>query len=465
MMAPKQIDDKPKDECGVFGIYAPLEDVSRLTYYGLLALQHRGQESAGIAAADGKSLQLHKGMGLVTDVFTKEKLADLKGDFAIGHVRYSTTGQSTLANAQPLLSSSSTPNIALAHNGNLVNSFKLRKRLATKGVKFETTSDSEVILKLLTGTEAQFSPELLAQVFTQVQGAYSVLVLTENQLVGARDPHGVRPLCLGKLKRGSYVLASESCALDTIGAQLIRDIKPGEIIQITQKGLRSINISAEQQRLCVFEYIYLARQDSKIDNQLVNEVRRSFGKQLAREVNIDVDLVIAVPESGITAALGFAEEKQLPFREGLAKNRYLGRTFIQPNQRQREREVQLKLNPVPGLLAGKKVAIVDDSIVRGTTCCQIVKMLRKAGAKEVHFLVSSPPLRYPCYYGVDVSSQQQLIAARKSISEIKNHIGADSLHYLSVEGMLLALKDNGHRVCKACFNGEYPITIPDTLSC
>jgi len=454
--------DKPKDECGVFGIYGPGLDVSRLTYYGLYALQHRGQESAGIAVTDGQGIKLHKNMGLVPEVFAEDVLARMKGSMAIGHVRYSTTGSSLVVNAQPLVAYYAKGMIALAHNGNLTNIAELRSTLTSGGSVFQTTNDSEAIVNLIARYGQSKIEDALLKCMVDIKGAYSLVVMTEDKLIGVRDPLGMRPLCLGKLG-DAYVLASESCALDTVGAELIRDVEPGEIVIIDAQGVNSIKkMAAAKQALCVFEYIYLARPDSIMDGFQVSQVRREMGRQLAREYPVDVDIVISVPDSGTAAARGYSEEAGIPFEEGLMKNRYIGRTFIQPNQEMRELAVRLKLNPIKNVLRDKKVLMVDDSIVRGTTSGKMVKMVRDAGAKEVHMCVSSPPILHPCYYGVDTSARKELIAARMSVEEIRNFIGADGLHYLSLEGLLKVFgKDINHGTfCTACFNNDYPTEIP-----
>ncbi|WP_366922859.1 amidophosphoribosyltransferase [Metallumcola ferriviriculae] len=453
--------DKVKDECGVFGIFAPHQDVAKLTYYGLYALQHRGQESAGIATTNGSDIQLHKNMGLVTEVFTEDSLSKLHGDIAIGHVRYSTTGSSLLINAQPLSFRYSRGKVALAHNGNLTNANELRNSLGATGSVFQSTTDSEVIVNLIARYGQNPIEEALMKCMIDIKGAYSLLVMTEDKLIGVRDPYGVRPLCIGKVD-GGYVLASETCALDTVGADFLRDVEPGEIVIIDKNGINSINnLRGARRALCIFEFVYLARPDSNIDGQNVVVTRRQFGRQLAKECKIDADIVIPVPDSGTAAAVGYAEESGIPFEEGLMKNRYVGRTFIQPSQEMRDLAVRLKLNPVRSVLEGKRVIMVDDSIVRGTTSRKIVQMLRKAGVKEVHMLVSSSPILHPCYYGIDTSARAELIAAQYDLDEIREHIGADSLHYLSLEGMLKSAGQEPGFFCNACFSGKYPIEIPD----
>lgn len=452
--------DKPREECGIFGIFGPDKDVARLTYYGLYALQHRGQESAGIATADGKNILLHKNMGLVPEVFDEARLDSLKGHAAIGHVRYSTTGSSLVTNAQPLVCYYQKGMIALAHNGNLTNVHQLRPKLMERGAVFQSSIDTEVIVNIIARHSNVTIEKAIIRCMDEIEGAYSLVVLTGDKLIGVRDPHGVRPLCLGKLG-GAYILASESCALDTIGAELVRDVEPGEVIVIDKSGIKSIHYgAAERKGLCVFEFIYFARPDSVIDGYMVNQVRREMGRQLAKEYRADVDLVISVPDSGNAAARGYAEESGLPFEEGLMKNRYIGRTFIQPTQEMRDLAVHLKLNPIKNILKGKRILMIDDSIVRGTTCSRMVKMLRDTGVREIHMCVSSPPILWPCYYGIDTSNRKELIAAKMSLEEIRQFIGADGLHYLSLEGLLKAFNTVPGKFCTACFDGDYPIPIP-----
>jgi len=457
-------EDKFHDECGVFGIFLnESEDdceAARTTFYGLYALQHRGQESAGIAVSNGHEIQLHKGMGLITEVIKPDHIKKLKGRLSIGHVRYSTTGMSNVVNTQPLVFHYLNGMLALAHNGNLVNTVELRKRLAAYGSVFQTTSDTEVVANLL----ARYSQDnkiedALARCIMDAKGAFALLIMTEDRLVGVRDPMGIRPLCLGELN-GNYILASESAALDTVGATLIRDVNPGEIVVIDQDGLHSRQVIDSPRRAhCIFEYIYFARPDSTIDQVNVYQARREMGRQLARECNIDADMVISVPDSGTSSALGYAEEAGLPFEEGLMKNRYVGRTFIQPTQKMRELGVKLKLNAIDEVVCGKRIIMVDDSIVRGTTSKKIVQMLREAGATEVHMVVASPPTRFPCYYGIDTSRREELIASTMDKTEIEKFIGADSLHYLSMEAMFAAMKSGEDTFCSACFSGKYPMEI------
>lgn len=457
-----ELEDKFRDECGVFGVYINNpenpSDAARTTFYGLYALQHRGQESAGIAVSDGTRIELHKGVGLVSEVMNPEHIDRLRGHIAMGHVRYSSKEESGLINAQPLVFHYLHGMIALAHNGNLVNTAELRKRLATYGSVFQTTTDTEIVANLLARYSQDKLEDSLAKCLIDMKGAFALIIMTENALIGVRDPLGIRPLCLGELN-GNYVLSSESAALDTVGADFIRDIEPGEIVVINKDGLNSMQVMNSAGRAhCIFEYIYFARPDSTIDAINVYRSRREVGMQLARECsNLDVDLVISVPDSGTAAALGFAEQAGLPFEEGLMKNRYIGRTFIQPTQKMRELGVRLKLNAIPKIVKGKRIIMVDDSIVRGTTSKQIIQMLRTAGATEVHMAVASPPTCYPCYYGIDTSRQDELIANQMTTEEICQYIGADSLQYISMEGMLSALKQDEPFFCAACFTGDYPI--------
>ncbi|NLW06764.1 MAG: amidophosphoribosyltransferase [Clostridia bacterium] len=449
------------EECGVFGIFAPGQDVARLTYYGLYALQHRGQESAGIAVSNGQHISVHKGMGLVVEVFNYDNLQTLVGDLAIGHVRYSTSEDSSLVNAQPLVFRYLRGMVAIAHNGNLTNANKLRRQLGASGSVFQSSTDSEVIVNLI----ARYSQEpielALRRCQEELQGAYSLVIMTEDKLIGVRDPYGVRPLCLGRMGE-AWVLASESCALDTLEAEFVRDVEPGEIVVIDSKGVTSLQgHQAAHRAHCIFEYVYFARPDSTIDGETVNMVRRELGRNLAREYRYKGDVVIPVPDSGIAAAAGYAEVAGLPFEEGLMKNRYVGRTFIQPTQEMRNLGVRLKLNPIKQILKGKKVIIIDDSIVRGTTSRRIVGMLRQVGVEEIHLLVASPPILHPCYYGIDTSARGELIAAQYSLEDIRKHVDADSLHYLSLEGLFSSVKGEAENFCAACFTGHYPIPIPD----
>ncbi|MFA0733022.1 MAG: hypothetical protein LKKZDAJK_001077 [Candidatus Fervidibacter sp.] len=452
------------EECGVFGVYAPGDDVARLTYFGLFALQHRGQESAGIAVADGTTLKVHKRMGLVSQVFDEETLSGLRGHIAIGHTRYSTTGASNLANAQPLLEYHRGMPFALGHNGNLVNALELRRDLERLGFRFEGTSDSEIIAKLIASMdELDFERAILAAA-KRLQGAFSLVLLTPTQLLALRDPYGVRPLVIGKLNGSHWVIASETCALNPVGAVYVRDVEPGELVIVDDKGLHIVRWAEEiKPALCLFEFVYLARPDSHLYGRNVHMARRRMGEILAKEHPADADIVIPVPDTGIPAAIGYAEASGIPYAEGFIKNRYIHRTFIQPSQRQRELGVRIKLTPIREVLEGKRVVVVEDSIVRGTTTRAIVAMLREAGAKEIHVRVSSPPYRFPCFYGIDTCARSELIAAQLDVEEIRRYIGADSLGYLSLEGLLKAVGGEAMRFCRACFDGKYPIPIPEHL--
>lgn len=452
--------DKMHEECGVFGIYGHPE-AANITYLGLYALQHRGQEGAGICSSDGKQMYIEKGMGLVADIFSEKRLKKLPGHIAIGHNRYSTAGSSVLKNVQPIVANYSLGTLALAHNGNLVNANELKKNLENEGAIFQSTSDSEVIVHLIAHSKGNIFQERVMQALKEVHGAFSLLILTDKEMIAARDPYGVRPLCLGQVD-GAYVVASETCALDLISAKYIRDIEPGEMLVINESGISSHQIMVnERKAFCVFEFIYFSRPDSNIfGGWNVNEVRKEFGRQLARESHIDADLVIPVPDSGVPAALGFSEESGIPFDFGLIRNHYIGRTFIEPKQSIRHFGVKIKLNPVRKLIEGKRVVVIDDSIVRGTTSKKIVKMLREnGGAKEVHLRISSPPTIMPCFYGIDTPTRQELIASSHDVEEIKRYVTADSLAYLSIEGLLSIVPDSQH-YCTACFDNDYPIEFP-----
>jgi len=461
--------DKPEEACGVFGIYAPEEDVTKLTYFGLYALQHRGQESAGIATFQDDRLYIHKGMGLVSQVFNESILQQLPGNIGIGHTRYSTTGSSLIINAQPAVVDSQLGPLALAHNGNLVNTAELREELIKRGCDFKSTTDSEMIA-LAIATEVKIGKgwlEAAISAFHLCQGAFSLTIGTPEGLMGVRDPHGVRPLVIGTLEDSSptrYVLASETCALDIIGAEYLRDVEPGELVWITEEGMASFHWNQKPQRkLCIFEMIYFARPDSIMEGASLYSYRLRIGRQLARESLVDADIVIGVPDSGIPAAIGFSQESGIPYAEGLIKNRYVGRTFIQPTQHMRQSGIRMKLNPLKDVLEGKRVIIVDDSIVRGNTSKKIVKALRDAGATEVHMRISSPPVTHPCFYGIDTDNQEQLIGATKSVAEIAEKIGVDSLAYLSQEGMLKSTEEDPKTFCSACFTGNYPIPLPEIM--
>ncbi|OGW74274.1 MAG: amidophosphoribosyltransferase [Nitrospirae bacterium RIFOXYC2_FULL_44_7] len=448
------------EECGVFGVYGHPE-ASNLAYLGLYALQHRGQEGAGICSSDGRHLHLEKSMGLVADIFSEKRLKKLPGHIAIGHNRYSTAGSSALKNVQPILVNFALGPLAIAHNGNLVNAGEILEELEKEGAIFQSTSDSEVIVHLIAHSKTGDFYDKVIQALRQVSGAFSLLILRERELIAVRDPYGVRPLSLGQVD-GAYVVASETCALDLIGATYIRDVEPGELLIINENGLRSMKpLVAPRQASCIFEFIYFSRPDSYIFGEKnVNEMRKKFGAQLARESGVDADLVIAVPDSGVPAAIGFAEESKLPFDFGLIRNHYIGRTFIEPKQNIRHFGVKIKLNPVRKLLEGKRVLVVDDSIVRGTTSKKIVKMLREGGgAKEVHMRISSPPTIGPCFYGIDTPTRQELIASSHSVEEIRKFITADTLAYLSLEGLKNIVPES-HNFCTACFDDNYPISFP-----
>jgi amidophosphoribosyltransferase len=449
-------DDKFHDECGLFGIWNHPE-AANVTYLGLYALQHRGQESAGIAATDGHAFHVERAMGWVADVFSQERLKRLPGHCAIGHVRYSTTGSSNLRNAQPISANTAHGVVAVAHNGNLVNAEQLRRDLERDGAVFQSSSDTEVVLHLLARAEGPTLADQLPQALARVKGAYTLLLLTPHSMVGLRDPSGFRPLSLGRLA-DSWVLASETCALDLMEAEFVRDIEPGEMVVIDDRGVTSFHPFRPQERLqCVFEYIYFARPDSVLWGRNVHAVRKAMGHQLAREHPVAADLVIAVPDSGTGAALGYAEESGLPFDSGLVRNHYVGRTFIEPSQGIRHFGVKVKLNPNREVLADRRVVVVDDSIVRGTTSRKIVKMIRAAGAREVHMRISSPPIQWPCYYGIDTPTRKELIGASHDVSEIRRYLGADTLGYLSLEGALKATGNDPNHFCHACFSGQYKI--------
>ncbi|MFN8616994.1 MAG: amidophosphoribosyltransferase [Dehalococcoidia bacterium] len=454
--------DNPREACGVFGVYGPGEDVARLTFYGLYALQHRGQESAGIATSNGKDFSLRTGMGLVSQVFDEEDLAFLRGHIAIGHTRYSTAGGSLECNAQPIVVTDkfSGEPIALGHNGNLTNVDIIREDLEAQGIQFESTADSEVIAHLLSIAPGGTWEERFHYVMRRIEGAYSLVIMLRDRLFAVRDPMGVRPLCIGKMEHG-YVVASESCALEHLGVSMEREVQPGEVIQVDAHGYTSFFpvAPARKRAHCTFEYTYFARPDSRIGGELVYRTREEMGAALAREHPVDADLVIGVPDSAIPAAIGYARAAGLPYREGLVKNRYVGRTFIQPDQRIREAGVSLKFNALSEVLAGKRVVVVDDSIVRGTTTGRVLDLIRRAGATEIHARMSTPPIVSPCFLGVDMATKAELIAANKTVEEIRRHIGADSLGYLSVEGLNRATGQKPEDLCNACFTGVYPLNV------
>ena len=455
--------DKFKDECGVVAVHNHPE-ASTLAYLGLHQLQHRGQESAGIVSSDAARLYVHKAMGLVADIFTEDVLRSLPGMLAIGHTRYSTSGDSSALNAQPIMVDCNKGMIALAHNGNLVNAWEIRSRLEAQGSIFQTTSDTEVIVHLIAQSKEQTLPEAVSEALRQIEGAFSLVLMTSDRVFAVRDPRGFRPLSMGRIPNGAgserdtIVFASETCAFDLIGATYERDVHPGEMVVVGPEGISSRRFADEKKRSsCIFEHVYFSRPDSVVFGRAVQTSREAMGRQLAKESPVEADIVVPVPDSGVTAALGYAAEAQLPFRFGLIRNHYVGRTFIEPEQRVRDFGVKLKLNPVRSLLAGKRVILIDDSIVRGTTSRKIVRMVRDAGAKEVHVRISCPPTISPCYYGVDTPSKNQLIGANKSVEEIRDYIGADSLAYLSLQGLKAACAE-GEKTsyCTSCYTGIYP---------
>jgi len=448
-----------KECCALFGVFAPGEDVSRITYFGLYSLQHRGQESSGIATADGRRIQLYTKTGLVSQVYNEDILGQLLGNIAIGHNRYSTTGSSSPANAQPILVESPAGKLALAHNGNIVNAQYLRTELEDGHRTFTTGTDSEVIAHLVLSSTKGSWVDRIRYAMNRLEGAYSLVMLTGDTLFGLRDPMGVRPLCLGQLD-GGWLLASESCALDHIGAQFHREVEPGEIVAVDADGIRSYKAKRRKKMsLCIFEYIYFARPDSIIQGERVYSARMAMGARLARDYPVDADIVIGVPDSATAAGIGYSTESGIPFTEGLLKNRYVGRTFIEPAQRIREVGVQLKFNPMPEILEGKRVVLVDDSIVRGTTTPRVISLLRHAGAKEVHLRICAPPIRHPCFFGVDMATRRELIAANKAVPEIAEYIGADSLGYMTMEGLIDSVALPKDIFCLSCFTGDYPIPV------
>jgi len=457
----------PQDACGVFGVWAPGEDVAKLAYYGLYALQHRGQESAGIATSDGHRLLVYKDMGLVSQVFDERSLASLKGHIAVGHCRYSTTGGSTWENAQPTLGGHADGTVALAHNGNLINSAELRdlieERARSGGHPGElgrgNTTDTALVTALLADDPHRSLEEAALDVLPRLRGAFCFVFMNEHTLYAARDPQGIRPLVLGRLDRG-WVVASETAALDIVGASLIREIEPGEMLAIDEDGLRSKRFAPKDPKGCVFEYVYLARPDTTINGRGVHESRVEMGRTLAREHPVEADMVMPTPESGTPAAIGYAQESGIPYGQGLVKNAYVGRTFIAPSQTIRQLGIRLKLNPLRDIIKGKRLVVVDDSIVRGNTQRALVRMLREAGAVEVHVRISSPPVRWPCFYGIDFATRAELIATGLEVEEVCRSIGADSLGYISEEGMIAATNQSAERLCTACFTGDYPVALP-----
>ena len=465
------LDDKLKEACGVFGIYAPDEDVARRSYFALYSLQHRGQESAGIAVSSGKNISCYKKMGLVSQVFNEEILRLLKGRMAIGHVRYSTTGASTEANAHPVLAGNGAKRstaeylreVAVAHNGNLVNTAELRADMERRGISFSSTSDTEVIAEMIAMEPAATSEDAVAAVLPRLKGVFSLAILCEDKLIAARDPFGIRPLCIGRMSDGRYAAASETCAFNIIGAKFEREVLPGEMIIISESGMESrIYTEAPREAMCIFEFIYFARPDSIMHGQRLYTCRKNMGRKIYEESPVEADVVISVPDSGTPAAIGYAAAAGIPFEDGLIKNRYVGRTFIQPDQQMRELGVKIKLCPLEDNIRGKRIVVVDDSIVRGNTSSQIIAMLYDAGAKEVHMRVSCPPLKFPCFYGIDMATRKELLASSHSVEQIRQKLGCDSLAYLSIEGMIEAA-GGVNKFCLACFNEDYPIPLPQQL--
>ncbi len=453
--------DHPREECGVFGVIAPGRDVARLSFFGLHALQHRGQESAGIAVSDGTHVVVQRELGLVSSVFDEPSLRSLTGDSAIGHVRYSTTGRNKWDNAQPVAMPRGEGLVALGHNGNLTNSDALRRRVMDMGHEIEATTDSALVTALISHEPGSLL-DAICNVMPTLQGAYSIVALTEDELVAFRDPNGVRPLVIGRLD-GGWVVASETCALDQVGAEFDREVRPGEAVRLTTDGIESRQVMpATSRALCIFEAIYFARPDSVMDGQSVWQARHDMGIELARESTPGADLVVGLPDSGTPAAIGFAQKSGIPYSEAVVRNRYVGRSFIQPDQELRATGVKLKFNPLEGVIGGKRLVVVDDSIVRGTTTRRIVQMLKDAGAAEVHLRISSPPITWPCFYGIDMADRDELIAVGHTADEVAAALGADSLHYLTLDGLQRAVGQPADVYCRACFTGRYPIPVPDT---
>lgn len=452
-------DDKPKEECGVIGLHTPGRDAGRLAFFGLFALQHRGQESAGIAISDGSQVEMRKGMGLVSQVFNEELLGEMPGSMALGHTRYSTTGASVIHNAQPYYCLSRVGEIAVAHNGNLTNTITLRRELEAEGLKFESTSDTELMAKLIAREIRKDPADAVRHAMERIEGAYSAIILTPETIIAFRDPHAIRPLVAGRLGNG-HMVASESCAFSIIGGEIERELGPGEMVIIDKKGMRFEQaVTAGRCAHCLFEFIYFARPDSRMSDNTVYTVRERMGAALYGEHPVDADIVIPVPDSGVPAAHGYAAAANLPFVEGMIKNRYVQRTFIQPDPRLREVGVMMKLSPIYDHLRGKRVVLVDDSIVRSTTCRQIVRLLKNAGAKELHVRITAPPIKHPCFYGIDMSTPGQLVAANHTIEEIRDMVGADSLGFLSIEGTVKATGLPADKLCLACFNGDYVLPV------
>jgi amidophosphoribosyltransferase len=448
--------ESPKEACGLFGVWAPGEDVARLIYFGLYALQHRGQESAGMAVSDGSNILVYRELGLVSQVFSESTLATLQGDMGIGHTRYSTTGSTTWENAQPSFKTDGTRGLALGHNGNLVNTAELAERVGTRG---RASTDSDLVATLLARRSADGLEAAAMEILPTLRGAFSFVMLDERTVYGVRDPHGIRPLSIGRLP-GGFVLASETAALDIVGATYVRDVEPGEMVMIDDRGLRSVRYAETPRRaLCIFEFVYLARADSRLEGRSIHEARRETGRRLAAEAPVDADLVIPVPDTGHSAAQGYAEASGIPYGEGLMKNRYVHRTFIQPTDDLRQRGVRLKLNPLADTIRGKRLVVVDDSIVRGTTTRQIVQMLREAGATEVHLRITSPPIRWPCFYGIDMSTRAELVASDLAVDEVREFIRAESLAYVSLDALVASTGAPAESFCRACFDGTYPVDV------
>ncbi len=455
--------DGPRDECGVFGVYAPEADVARLAYFALYALQHRGQESAGIATAEGGHVMTVRDLGLVSQVFDEQKLRALQGDLAVGHVRYSTTGSGAWENAQPVWRSDRRQ-VALAHNGNLINAVELHSELLDRGITFRGTSDSEIIAALISTHESDRVEDALAEVVPRLEGAFSTVIMTSDRVIGFRDPAGLRPLALGRLG-DRYCLASESCAFDIIGAELLREVQPGEMVSLSEGGIETRQlVESERQAFCVFEHIYFARPDTVLEGNRTQVSRRKMGEILWREAPVDADVVVAVPDSGVPAATGYSKASGLPRDEGLIKNRYVARTFIQPGQDLRKHGLRMKFNPLREVVEGKRLVVVDDSIVRGNTTRQIVSMLRDAGAAEVHMRISAPPIRHPCHYGIDMSTSEEMVAHGRTEEEIAAELGCDSLAYLSLDGVYEAIRGTRETHCDACFSGDYPLERTDSAN-
>ena len=449
-----------REKCGIFGVFAPDEDAARITFYGIYALQHRGQESAGIATADNHQIFIRTGMGLVSQVFDENDLGHLPGHIAIGHTRYSTTGSSRQENAQPVYVEGTHGPLALGHNGNLINAESLRDDLEDTGASFIGSTDTEVVARMLASAPGEDWLERCANTMRLIAGAYCLIALTPDSLIAMRDPYGVRPLCLGRLNGNAWIVASETCALDHLGAEFVREVEPGEAIVVDRDGLHAVQaVEKRRDALCVFEYIYFARPDSVIRDKLLHPMRMNMGRELARNNPVDADIVIGVPDSATAAAIGYANESGIPYAEGLVKNRYVGRTFIKPDQRLRDQGVYLKFNPMKQIIDGKRLVVVDDSIVRGTTTPKVVEMLRKAGAREVHMRICAPPIMHPCHFGIDMATQWELIASSQSVEDIRRHIGADSLAYLDIDGLMNAVEQPRNSFCTACFTGEYPMPV------